>query len=135
MHCLYEQIKKEFSSIASQLPPFPPKKILPLSANQLEERRLYLEKYIQAGKMWCFVVIFALTLPVNDFFFVYVLVGQEPILSNSELFNGFLLTAQQETSGHVTENATLDVFLMNGYKISLNIQTNERSDQILEVRL
>lgn len=85
--------------------------------------------------MRCFVVIFALTLPVNDFFFVYVLVGQEPILSNSELFNGFLLTAQQETSGHVTENATLDVFLMNGYKISLNIQTNERSDQILEVRL
>lgn len=50
LHCLYEQIKKEFSSIASQLPAFPPKKILPLSANQLEERRLHLEKYIQAGE-------------------------------------------------------------------------------------
>ena len=49
MHCLYEQIKKDFSLIASQLPPFPSKKILPLSGTQLEERRLQLEKYIQAG--------------------------------------------------------------------------------------
>lgn len=53
LHCLYEHIKKEFSSIASQLPSFPSKKILPLSGSQLEERRLHLEKYIQAGCKIC----------------------------------------------------------------------------------
>ncbi|EEB20430.1 Sorting nexin-17, putative [Pediculus humanus corporis] len=107
LHCLYEQIKKDFSLIASQLPPFPSKKILPLSGTQLEERRLQLEKYIQA-------------------------VGQEPTLCNSELFNSFLSIAQQETSGLVIENTSINVFLMNGYKITLKVLTNERSDHILE---
>ncbi|KAK6618108.1 hypothetical protein RUM44_002551 [Polyplax serrata] len=107
LHSLHEQIKKDFGSAAAQLPAFPSKKILPLSGSQLEERRVQLEKYIQA-------------------------VGQEPILCNSELFNAFLSIAQQETSGLVVENTSIDVFLMNGYKISLNIQTNERSDHILE---
>lgn len=65
--------------------------------------------------------------------FCFISVGQEPILCNSELFNAFLSIAQQETSGLVVENTSIDVFLMNGYKISLNIQTNERSDHILEV--
>lgn len=59
--------------------------------------------------------------------------GQEPILCNSELFNAFLSTAQQETSGITVENISIIVFLMNGYKITLNVQTNERSDHILEV--
>lgn len=32
------------------LPPFPPKKLLPLTSGQLEERRILLEKYIQSSK-------------------------------------------------------------------------------------
>lgn len=47
---LYERIKKEFPTISITLPKFPPKKLLPLSIAQLEERRVLLEKYFQAGK-------------------------------------------------------------------------------------
>ena len=60
-------------------------------------------------------------------------VGQDPQLVNADLFNGFLLSAQQETSCVKCQEVPLDVFLMNGYKISLNIMTTERSDQVLEV--
>jgi sorting nexin-17 len=48
LHNLNEQLKKIHG--ANNVPPFPPKKFLPLSSNQLEERRSLLEKYIQTGK-------------------------------------------------------------------------------------
>lgn len=128
LYSLYEQIKKEFGSIAAQLPTFPAKKILPLSGTQLEERRQFLEKYIQAGLYFDWTVQRS-ALKCEFFFFI---VGQDRVLSNCELFNGFLLTAQQETRGPV-ENVVLEVFLMNGHKISLNVNSNERSDHILEV--
>lgn len=47
LHNLHEQLKKEFGS--DRLPSFPPKKLLPLTEAQLEERRVALEKYVQAG--------------------------------------------------------------------------------------
>jgi len=60
-------------------------------------------------------------------------VGQDPQLVNADLFNCFLLSAQQETSCVKCQEVPLDVFLMSGYKISLSIMTTERSDQVLEV--
>ena len=56
LHALHEQLRRElpFPSAASAtasrpaaLPPFPPKKLLPLTVPQLEERRAMLEKYLQ----------------------------------------------------------------------------------------
>lgn len=47
LHNLNEQLKKQYG--ANNVPAFPPKKFLPLSSNQLEERRAMLEKYIQTG--------------------------------------------------------------------------------------
>lgn len=44
LHSLHEQLKKDLGG--STLPPFPPKKLLPLSSTQTEERRATLEKYI-----------------------------------------------------------------------------------------
>ncbi|XP_075211673.1 sorting nexin-17-like isoform X2 [Lycorma delicatula] len=105
LHCLNEQLKKIHS--LNNVPEFPPKKFLPLSSNQLEERRTLLERYIQS-------------------------VGQTPHLMNSELFNGFLFSAQQESFHENPQEVSLDVFLMNGYKITINANTNERTDQILE---
>lgn len=46
--CLHEQLKRELEQPGS-LPSFPPKKLLPLSLGQLDERRLMLEKYLQTG--------------------------------------------------------------------------------------
>jgi sorting nexin-17 len=60
-------------------------------------------------------------------------VGQDPRLVTTDLFNGFLLSAQQETSCEKCQEVPLDVFLMNGYKVVLSVMTTERSDQVLEV--
>lgn len=105
LHNLHEQLKKEFG--VNNLPSFPPKKYLPLTPLQLEERRDQLEKYIQT-------------------------ISQTPKLVGSDLFNGFLLSAQQETSSEESQEVSLDVFLMNGFKITLKILSTERSDQVLE---
>lgn len=105
LHNFHEQLKKEFG--VNNLPVFPPKKLLPLSSNQLEERRISLEKYIQS-------------------------VGQDTQLVSSDLFTGFLLSAQQESSCEKNHEVIVEVFLMNGYKIVLKVLTTERSDQVLE---
>ena len=45
----YTQLKKEFGSVTS-LPYFPPKKLFPLSSDQVDERRIELERFIQYGR-------------------------------------------------------------------------------------
>ena len=61
LHALHEQLRRELpfpaaslslspaasGSRPAALPPFPPKKLLPLTVPQLEERRATLEKYLQ----------------------------------------------------------------------------------------
>lgn len=105
LHSLHEQLKRSLSSL--ELPPFPPKKLLPLTQNQLENRRSCLERYVQ-------------------------LIGQDPVFSKSDLLRTFLLNAQQESSSIETRETTLDVYLMNGYRISINCYTTECSTKILE---
>merc|ERR1719334_602020 len=105
LHSLHEQLRREFS--ASTLPPFPPKKLFNLNENQVQERRLMLEKYLQ-------------------------LISQDPRVSNSQTFNTFLLAAQQETRRERSENVSLDVFLMNEHKVSVTILTVEQTDVVLE---
>ncbi|XP_029662616.1 sorting nexin-17 [Formica exsecta] len=106
LYNLHVQLSKDLDM---SLPIFPPKKFFPLTPNQQEERRLALEKYIQS-------------------------IGQNVAINNSEILNGFLLNAQQETVGDLseTETETLDIFLMNGSKISLNVSTREYSGEILK---
>lgn len=64
LHNFHEQLKKEFG--VNNLPVFPPKKLLPLSSNQLEERRISLEKYIQSG-----ICIFSLNLIIDLHILLY----------------------------------------------------------------
>lgn len=104
LHNLHEQLRKEYG--ASTLPPFPPKKLLPLTGNQLEERRAFLEKYIQS-------------------------IGQDPRLVTSELLNGFLLSAQQETNCEKRQEMNLNVYIMNSLQISLSVFTTDKSEQVL----
>ncbi|CAH0562621.1 unnamed protein product [Brassicogethes aeneus] len=104
LHNLNEQLKKEFG--CELVPPFPPKKLLPLTGNQLEERRCLLEKYIQ-------------------------LVGQDSRLVSSELTIGFLLSAQQETTCEKIQEINLDVYTMNNYQIPLRVSTFDRTEQVL----
>lgn len=107
LHNFSEQLKKEFGS--NVLPPFPPKKfkLLALTPAELEERRSMLERYIQ-------------------------IISQNPSIANSDIFNGFFLQAQQETQQEEPEKVTLDVFLMNGHKITVSILSTDQTDDVLE---
>ncbi|CAK9802462.1 Sorting nexin-17 [Anthophora quadrimaculata] len=104
LYSLHEQLAKDLDM---SLPSFPPKRFFPLTANQQEERRLSLEKYIQA-------------------------IGQNPVINNSGLLNGFLLNAQQETIGGPSDNELMDIFLMNGSKIAINVSTGDHSGDVLK---
>ncbi len=83
--------------------------MLPLGQTQLEERRLGLEKYLQ-------------------------LLSQDPRVANGVTFNGFLLAAQQETAVEKTEEADLDIFLMNDSKITIRGLTVLQTEEVLEVK-
>ncbi|CAG9855509.1 unnamed protein product [Phyllotreta striolata] len=104
LHNLNEQLKKEFGN--EYVPSFPPKKLLPLTGSQLEERRVLLEKYIQT-------------------------IGQDLKLVSSELIVGFLLSAQQETTCEKKQDITLDIYTMNNYQIPVWVSTYDRTEQVL----
>ncbi|KAL4218167.1 Sorting nexin-17 [Mactra antiquata] len=105
LYSFHEQLRKEFG--AANLPPFPPKKLFPIAGQKLEERRLMLERYIQ-------------------------IVSQEVAIASSDVFNSFLLSAQQDTQKEKPENVSLDVYLMNGHKISVNIISTDQTEDVLE---
>ena len=106
LHALHEQLRREF--MPHTLPSFPPKKLLPLTLAQIEERRIGLENYLQ-------------------------IVSQDPRIAHSLTFNGFLLAAQQETRSEKMEEVGLDVFLMNDRKISVRGLTILQTEEVLEV--
>ncbi|KAG5674703.1 hypothetical protein PVAND_004655 [Polypedilum vanderplanki] len=108
LHSLHQQLKQSLSNLI--LPYFPPKKLLTLTQNELEQRRLGLERYLQ-------------------------LIGQDPVLSKSNLLRTFLLNAQQESAFIEAYETSIDIFLMNGYRISVNINTTECSSKVLEKAL
>ena len=107
-HNLSEKLRRDFHP--STLPSFPPKKLMPLTLNQLEDRRLGLEKYLQ-------------------------LLSQDPRVANGITFNGFLLAAQQETASEKSDEVDLDVYLMNDSKISIRGLTVLQTEEVLEVRI
>lgn len=105
LHYLHDQLRRAYGP--NSLPLFPPKKLLPLTPAQTEERRTQLEKYIQ-------------------------LVIQDSRIANSELFTGFLLNSQQETQNANEENVMLDVYLMNWQKISVMVSSMDRTSTVME---
>ncbi|XP_053980964.1 sorting nexin-17 [Hylaeus volcanicus] len=104
LHNLHEQLTKDLDV---PIQSFPPKKFFPLTVSQQEERRLALEKYIQS-------------------------IGQNVVVNDSGVLNAFLLNAQQETIGGLSKNEFVDIFLMNGCKITINISTGDHSGIVLK---
>ncbi|GFS61929.1 sorting nexin-17, partial [Nephila pilipes] len=97
--------RREFGP--NSLPPFPPKKLLPLTPTQTEERRAQLEKFVQ-------------------------LVSQDQRISTSDVFTGFLLSAQQETQNAKEEIISLDIHLMNWQKITVRVSSLARTSTVME---
>ncbi|XP_072042447.1 sorting nexin-17-like [Amphiura filiformis] len=102
-----EQVKKEYGTAFLGPHKFPPKKLLSLSPPQIDERRLKLEKYVQ-------------------------ILSQDSRIANSDLFNGFLLSAQKETRKEDPTEVQLNVYLMNGHKITVDIMSTDQTDDCLE---
>ncbi|RWS25468.1 sorting nexin-17-like protein [Leptotrombidium deliense] len=105
LHSFHEQLKKAFGH--SCLPIFPPKKLLPLTQPQIEERRSQLEKYIQ-------------------------LISQDQKIVNSDFFNAFLLNAQHESQSSKAEQTSLDVYVMNWHRVRIQVLNTCNSAAVLE---
>ena len=58
---------------------------------------------------------------------ICVLVSQDYKIQTSQIFTGFFLNAQRETQSAPGEDVSLDVFLMNGHKITVSITSTGES--------
>lgn len=113
-HCKlrYSQLDKFHEQLRSQFPDrtpskiFPGKKMFSLNAEQLEKRREGLETFIQH-------------------------ISQDPVISSSDVFNDFFLNAQRDGWDEPTE-VKLDVHLMNGNKVTVDISSNDQTDNVFE---
>ncbi|XP_070534165.1 LOW QUALITY PROTEIN: sorting nexin-17-like [Ptychodera flava] len=105
LYDFYEKLKKEYGNAVTAN--FPPKKILSLTPVQVEERREKLEKFIQ-------------------------IISKSATIASGPLFNGFFLSAQQETQKQEAEDVELDVYLLNGHKITVQIMSTDQTDDVLE---
>ncbi|XP_062516525.1 sorting nexin-17-like [Corticium candelabrum] len=107
LHEFSEKVKQEFGT--DGLTPFPSKKLkfLKLTPAEMEGRREMLEKFIQS-------------------------VSQVPHIAKSNLFTGFFLSAQQEAAQQEAEAVTIDIYLPNGNKQSVDIMSTDQTEDVLE---
>lgn len=63
----------------------------------------------------------------------FIAVGQNPVLSNSDLLTTFLFSAQQETHGVRMHEVEIEISLMNGYRIPLSVSSIDSSNTILDI--
>ena len=72
----------------------------------------------------------------NYFLFcVYLTVSQDPRVLNNDVFNGFLVFAQNETqrAGGGQDEVPIDIYLTSGQKVTLTIPATLQTDDLLEV--
>ncbi|KAH8260205.1 hypothetical protein KR026_005299, partial [Drosophila bipectinata] len=115
LHSLNEQLRRHCVGVS--LPPFPPKRLLPLTSNQLETRRCALEHYLQA-------------------------VGQDGRLTRSAHLHQFLQRAQLDTAlaeKMVTsdcEEKQLEVQVLtrpSGHRIPISCNVQQNSSALLKL--
>jgi len=111
-HQFHSDLRRIYPNVVDHLQPFPPKKLFQLSSNEVEQRRLMLERYLQS-------------------------ISQHSVLLTSTLFNDFFMKIQYETSleqnliNDQVETAELNVYLLNQHDIQLeNISPNDNTEQI-----
>ncbi|XP_035172107.1 sorting nexin-31 isoform X1 [Oxyura jamaicensis] len=100
-----EQLRQVFGSA---VPAFPPKFYLAMTESMADERRSQLEQYLQN-----------VTLDAN--------------ITKSDVFINFFRKLQLGTFKIQTQRAFLDVYLADGSSITLEIQTSDTAERILQV--
>ena len=64
---------------------------------------------------------------------ICIVVSSDSRISGSEIFNGFLVTAQRKTRNTENQAVVLPVYLMNGRKIEVHTESVAHTQQILQV--
>ncbi|XP_050565054.1 sorting nexin-31 [Cygnus atratus] len=105
LHHWDEQLRQVFGST---VPAFPPKFYLAMTKSMADERRSQLEQYLQN-----------VTLDAN--------------ITKSDVFINFFRKLQLATFKIQTQRAFLDVYLADGSNITLDIQTSDTAERILQV--
>ena len=104
-----ELLKREYPDrVPAKL--FPGKKLFALTREQVLERWEQLERYIQH-------------------------VSQDPIIGVSDEFNEFFIKAQQETRSEAAQEISLNIYLMNGNKVSVTAMSTDQTDEVLEAAM
>lgn len=67
--------------------------------------------------------------------FYTLLVSQDPRVLNNDVFNGFLVSAQNETqrAGGGQDDVPIDIYMMSGQKVTLRVPATLQTDDLLEV--
>ncbi|GCC29025.1 hypothetical protein chiPu_0007461 [Chiloscyllium punctatum] len=106
LHRWNEKLRRYFGS--NLVPPFPPKSYLAQTESTAEERRLQLQQYLQK-------------------------VGEDPVISVSEIFTTLLKNAQQETFKICARAILLEILLADGKKLLIDTHTTHSAERMLEI--
>lgn len=104
LYAFNEEIRKAYNSEHCRA--FPPKRLLSLTNEQLEERRIKLEQYWQ-------------------------LLANDQQISNSTIFTEFLLHAQEEVK-LFCEEVDLTIYLVNKKSVLVKSMSTDQTDEVLE---
>eukprot|EP00054_Salpingoeca_dolichothecata_P024349 m.165711 g.165711 ORF g.165711 m.165711 type:complete len:626 (-) comp24983_c0_seq3:45-1922(-) len=102
---LHERLKREFG--AGCLETFPGKSFFYMKPDQAHHRRWMLQRWIQK-------------------------ISQQPRIVQGETFQTFLLNAQKEVQKGPEEDVSLEVFLVNGKSVKVDITSTDQTEDVLE---
>ena len=102
---LHEKLKREFG--AGCLERFPGKQFFYLKPEQCTERRWGLQRWFQK-------------------------IAQQPVIVQGQTFQSFLLNAQKEVQRGPEEDVQLEVYLVNGKSVKVDITSTDQTDDVLE---
>ncbi|XP_078073279.1 sorting nexin-31-like [Mustelus asterias] len=105
LHRWNEKLRHYFGT--NLVPPFPPKTYLAQTESMAEERRLQLQQYLQK-------------------------VGEDPVISASEIFTALLKNAQQETFKIRARAILLEILLADGKRLVIDTHTSHSANRMLE---
>lgn len=105
---LHDRLKKQYGQ--GCLEQFPEKKIFYMKPEQANFRRYQLQVWLQK-------------------------IGAQPLIVQGETFQQFLLNAQNEVKKGPEEDCQLDVYLVNGKKVTIDVVSTDQTNDVLETTI
>lgn len=105
LHKLNERLTKQYGKGCMEQ--FPAKSLLYLKPEQAHYRRYQLQNWLQK-------------------------IGAQPLIVQGEIFQSFLLNAQKEVQKGPEEDVQLEIFLVNGKSVTVDVSSTDQTDDVLE---